>query len=174
MMPQGAHGLEVDSQLLVLGSKMIHADDDLELMSIDGIHDHSSIHVLSRVRGGKPVKVKMMTNHLPCGSEVTIDIDEGATKDEIKMKLVEKTGVPFEHQKVMLSGINQIVMGDKRYVFPSVNHLGYSEYRSKSDVVIRLVTLLQDKYWIQFLWSYEWSPIGSRAQQVKLTWRARL
>jgi hypothetical protein len=36
------------------------------------------------------------------------------------MKLSEKTGVPFEHVKVMLSGINQIVMGDKR------TNIGYS------------------------------------------------
>lgn len=73
-----------------------------------------------RVRGGKLVTVKMMTDHLPCGSEVQIDIDEQASKDEIKMKLSEKTGVPFEHVKVMLSGINQIVMGDKR------TNIGYS------------------------------------------------
>jgi ribosomal protein L23 len=57
----------------------------------------------------------MMTPHLPCGPEVTIDIESNATKDEIKQKLAAATGVPVEHQKVMLSGINQIVMGDKRY-----------------------------------------------------------
>jgi len=79
-----------------------------------GIENHSTIHISCRLRGGKPVKVKMMTPHLPCGSEVTIDIEPNATKDEIKEKLVTVTGVPVEHQKVMMSGINQIVMGDKR------------------------------------------------------------
>lgn len=93
---------------------MFHNKDASMLGDIDGIHDQCSIHVACRMQGGKPVKVKMMTNHLPCGPEVTIDIDENASKDEIKMKLAEKTGVPIEHQKVMLSGINQIVMGDKR------------------------------------------------------------
>jgi len=33
---------------------------------------------------------------------------------QIRAKLEAVTGVPAEHQKVMLSGINQIVMGDKR------------------------------------------------------------
>lgn len=33
---------------------------------------------------------------------------------EIKQKLEAATGVPAQHQKIMLSGISQIVMGDKR------------------------------------------------------------
>lgn len=68
----------------------------------------------SSLLGGKPTKVKLITNHLACGSEVTIDIAPTATKEEIKEKLAEATGIPIEHQKVMLSGINQIVVGDKR------------------------------------------------------------
>ena len=60
------------------------------------------------------LQVKIITPHLSCGPEVTIDIEASSLQDEIKQKLVEATGVPFEHQKVMLSGINQIVMGDKR------------------------------------------------------------
>lgn len=51
---------------------------------------------------------------------MTIDIEPSANKDEIKSKLATVTGVPFEYQKVMLSGINQIVMSDKR------TNLGYS------------------------------------------------
>lgn len=61
-----------------------------------------------------PAQVKIITNHLPCGNEVTIDIEADASKDEIKAKLADLTGVPVEHQKIMLSGINQICMGDKR------------------------------------------------------------
>lgn len=110
-------------------------------------------------------QVKILTNHLPCGQEVTVDLEPGATKAEvsshsctactaehalstvpstvrhavepgwpkqftgtpatlshlmgemqIRAKLEAVTGVPAEHQKVMLSGINQIVMGDKRWV----------------------------------------------------------
>lgn len=58
----------------------------------------------------------MMTDHLPCGSEVTIDIEASASKDEIRGKLEAATGVPAAQQKVMLSSIGQIVMGDKRWV----------------------------------------------------------
>lgn len=111
---QMLHGIPMDQQVLTMGSGMIHGDDSIKLGQISGFSDHCNVTVSGRLLGGKPVKVKMMTNHLPCGSQVTIDIEEDASKDEIKMKLAEATGVPVEHQKVMLSGINQIVMGDKR------------------------------------------------------------
>lgn len=100
-------------QVLMYGSKVLHGDDTL--LADWGVEKGSTIHLSCRMLGGKPVKVKMMTNHLPCGSEVTIDLEPNATKHEIKKKLEAATGVPVEHQKVMLSGINQIVMGDKRY-----------------------------------------------------------
>ena len=63
-----------------------------------------------------PRQVKILTNHLPCGQEVSIDLEPAASKAEIKAKLQEATGVPAAHQKLLLSGINQIVMGDKRWV----------------------------------------------------------
>ena len=46
---------------------------------------------------------------------MTVDLEPSASKDEIKAKLEAATGVPQEHQKLLLSGINQIVMGDKRW-----------------------------------------------------------
>lgn len=127
-------GIPREEQVLVSGTAVVHAaDDHASLASIlcldtDLTASHASgasvsipkITATRRVRGGKLVKVKMMTDHLPCGPEVQIDIDEHASKNEIKMKLSEKTGVPIEHVKVMLSGINQIVMGDKR------TNIGYS------------------------------------------------
>ena len=115
-------GIASEEQILTCLGRMIHGHDDAMVLSrvISDNIDMPKVVVNQRVRGGKMVKVKMMTQHLECGSEVTIDIDENASKDEIKMKLSEKTGVPFEHIKVMLSGINQIVMGDKR------TNIGYS------------------------------------------------
>lgn len=115
-------GIVSEEQLLTCAGRMIHGHDDAMVLSriISEDIDMPKVIVNQRVRGGKMVKVKMMTQHLDCGSEVTIDIAENASKDEIKMKLSEKTGVPFEHIKVMLSGINQIVMGDKR------TNIGYS------------------------------------------------
>ena len=99
------------AQRLVHGSRQLHAGRSLQEA---GVGAGATIHMASRLRGGKPVKVKMLTNHLACGKEVTIDIEQTATKDEIKAKLEVATGVPAAQQKVMLSGINQIVMGDKR------------------------------------------------------------
>lgn len=136
LLMQETTGIPMEQQILTCGSTMIHGasfnnnntedgyhsshDDDHDALLMVPEHDMLTMTVSQRVRGGKQVPVKMMTNHLPCGSQVTIDIDENATKDEIKLKLQEATGVPFEHIKVMLSGINQIVMGDKR------TNVGYS------------------------------------------------
>ncbi len=129
---ESACGIPPDDQVLVNGSVLVQvADEDASLSTVLSLDDELNISpsgsgsipkitASRRVCGGKLVKVKMMTDHLPCGSEVQIDIDEQSSKDEIKMKLSEKTGVPFEHVKVMLSGINQIVMGDKR------TNIGYS------------------------------------------------
>ncbi|KAL6778776.1 hypothetical protein ACKKBG_A04690 [Auxenochlorella protothecoides x Auxenochlorella symbiontica] len=98
-------------QVLVAGGRLMSGDHTIESSSLS---HGSTLHLSSRLRGGVPVKVKIITPHLACGNEVTIDLEPTATKDEIKLKLVDATGVPFEHQKVLLSGINQIALGDKR------------------------------------------------------------
>ncbi|PRW58940.1 serine threonine- kinase Nek1 isoform X5 [Chlorella sorokiniana] len=82
----------------------------------------------------KLAQVKILTNHLPCGQEVTIDLEPSATKAEIRSKLEAVTGVPAEHQKVMLSGINQIVMGDKR------TNIGYAYCGSTNGVTMAVNT----------------------------------
>lgn len=110
---QEREGIPADEQVLVYGTKLLREGYTIKDY---GLVQHSTLHLSCRLLGGKPVKVKMMTSHLPCGQEVTIDIESTATKEEIKKKLQDATGVPVEHQKVMLAGINQIVMGDKRYV----------------------------------------------------------
>jgi hypothetical protein len=104
-------GLPCSYQILTHSGRIL---DDISTLVEAGIGPHSTVTCTSRLLGGKPTKVKLMTSHLPCGGEVTIDIEKDASKEEIKAKLEVATGVPVEHQKVMLSGINQIVMGDKR------------------------------------------------------------
>lgn len=110
-------GIPSSYQILLYSGKQL---DNYSTLTTSGIQRDATLHLTSRLLGGKPVKVKMLTSHLPCGSEVTIDIESNATKEEIKQKLAPVTGVPIEHIKVMMSGINQIVMGDKR------TNLGYS------------------------------------------------
>lgn len=57
-----------------------------------------------------------MTDHLPCGKEVFIDLSEESSVSELKTKLESATGVPTKFQKVMLSGIGDLMMGDKRCI----------------------------------------------------------
>jgi hypothetical protein len=116
-MMQAQQGVLALYQILVHNGQLL--DDGTALASY-GVAAGSTVHQTTRLRGGKPVKVKIVTNHLPCGQEVTIDLDSKATKTEIKRKLESATGVPAAHQKVMLSGINQIVMGDTRWAGQSV------------------------------------------------------
>lgn len=60
------------------------------------------------------LQVHVLTSSPTNKSEVTIDIEEAASKAEVKQKLVSATGIPFEHQKVVLSGIGQLAVADKR------------------------------------------------------------
>lgn len=45
---------------------------------------------------------------------MVIDVEKGTPMAEVRRKLAAATGVPPQHQKIMLSGIDQLVMGDKR------------------------------------------------------------
>ncbi len=60
------------------------------------------------------MQVQLLTQGLPCGAEVTINIATDTPLLEVKRQLQLATGIPIQHQKVMLSAINQIVAGDKR------------------------------------------------------------
>ncbi len=106
--------MHAEDQVLSAASRPLA--DGAATLAAAGLGPGAALALAARLRGGKPVVVKMLTDHLPCGSEVTIDIGPDARKAEIKAKLEAATGVPAAAQKVVLSGINQIVMGDKRWV----------------------------------------------------------
>lgn len=74
-----------------------------------------------------PVKVKIITAAPPCGPEVTVDIEAGTDVYEVKRQLAAATGIPMQYQKVLLSGIAQIVLADKR------SHLGFSHCGSTNN-----------------------------------------
>lgn len=61
------------------------------------------------------LQVQLLPQGLPCGSEVTLDLQPDTPLLEVKRQLALATGVPMRQQHVMLSGINQLVMGDKRW-----------------------------------------------------------
>ncbi|KAG1656024.1 hypothetical protein FOA52_005652 [Chlamydomonas sp. UWO 241] len=81
------------------------------------------------------VKVKLLTHALPCGPEVTVDISEHEPLYSVKAKLEVATGVPMEHQKVMLAGIGQMVMADKR------SGLGFSHCGSANSLYFGLLSV---------------------------------
>lgn len=58
--------------------------------------------------------VKLMTNHLPCGREVTVEFDDDTPKIEVMRRLEVATGIPVQHQKLMLANLTQPMLGDKR------------------------------------------------------------
>jgi hypothetical protein len=60
------------------------------------------------------LQVQLLPQGLPCGNEVTLDLSADTPLLEVKRQLQLATGVPLQQQHVMLSGINQLVMGDKR------------------------------------------------------------
>jgi hypothetical protein len=45
---------------------------------------------------------------------VQIDIEPGTPLLLVKQRIFQASGLPIEHQHLMLSGINQLVVGDKR------------------------------------------------------------
>ncbi len=75
-----------------------------------------------------------MTQHLPCGAEVEVHISESTPMLELKRQLQEATGVPIQHQVVMLSAINQLVMGDDR-----VPQMGFASCGTASSLYFPLL-----------------------------------
>lgn len=61
-----------------------------------------------------PVEVQLLDPSLAEGGRVVVEADTDTPMLEIKRQLHLATGVPLEHIKVVLSGIDQLVMGDKR------------------------------------------------------------
>ncbi|MEW5300149.1 MAG: hypothetical protein WDW36_003101 [Sanguina aurantia] len=80
--------------------------------SAQGLRKGSTLTETARLKGGKPVKVDIITS--TNGQSVMIDVESGSSMLVVKQQLEQATGVPVQFQKVMLAGIGQMVMADKR------------------------------------------------------------
>uniref|UniRef100_A0A383VZG5 Ubiquitin-like domain-containing protein n=1 Tax=Tetradesmus obliquus TaxID=3088 RepID=A0A383VZG5_TETOB len=109
---QGLTGVPAEQQHLQCGGRLLR--DDGQALAAAGLQDGALLQLTLPLRGGAPVKVQLLPQGLPCGSEVTVDLQPDTPLLEVKRQLALATGVPMRQQHVMLSGINQLVMGDKR------------------------------------------------------------
>eukprot|EP00879_Flechtneria_rotunda_P005795 GHRR01006098.1.p1 GENE.GHRR01006098.1~~GHRR01006098.1.p1 ORF type:complete len:165 (+),score=57.87 GHRR01006098.1:273-767(+) len=110
---QALTGVPAEEQCLRWNGRPLADQQTLLAAGLTG-HDTATLQMTCPLAGGAPVKVQVLPQGLPCGPEVTLDIEADTPLLEVKRQLQLATGMPIEHQKVMLSAINQIVLGDKR------------------------------------------------------------
>ncbi|KAF5835884.1 hypothetical protein DUNSADRAFT_6697 [Dunaliella salina] len=90
----------------------------------------ATLHLTSILQGGKRVRVKLLTPEAPgitCGPTVNVELEPDTPMYEVKLQLQEATGIPVDAQKVMLAGIGDMVLGDKR------TNIGYTYCGSTSN-----------------------------------------
>ncbi|KAF6256916.1 hypothetical protein COO60DRAFT_1640361 [Scenedesmus sp. NREL 46B-D3] len=109
---QALTGIPAEHQRLQCAGRLLR--DDAQALVAAGLHNDALLQLTLPLLGGAPVKVQLLPDSLPCGNEVTLELSADTPLLEVKRQLQLATGVPLQHQHVMLSGINQLVMGDKR------------------------------------------------------------
>eukprot|EP00983_Pelagomonas_calceolata_P014032 449416-Pelagomonas_calceolata.AAC.3 len=109
-----------------------------------------------------PLKqVRLLTPDAPgvtCGPTVSIDLEPDTPMYEVKLQLQEATGIPVEAQKVMLAGIGDMVLGDKRK--------GRSEGRKVGRICNpNLVACIKERPPVLKGWAYHTDQEGKRRRE---------
>ncbi|PNW69947.1 hypothetical protein CHLRE_17g699200v5 [Chlamydomonas reinhardtii] len=86
-----------------------------DLATAWGLRPYDTLQLSVRLRGGQPVKVKVLTPtpKVECGAQVTVDLEPHTPLRSVKLQLAAATGLPVGRQRVMLGGIGSLVLIDK-------------------------------------------------------------